>query len=93
MAFRNVFREKKRAVLVFASLFLGTMAFLATNAFADSMKLENYVKYYLYDLCQFRLRGGRNGCGADPEKQSFCGGNAAKDTGAGRHYRSAYSPV
>lgn len=47
MAFRNVFREKKRAVLVFASLFLGTMAFLSTNAFVDSMKLENYVKYYL----------------------------------------------
>lgn len=47
MAFRNVFREKKRALLVFASLFMGTMAFLATNAFIGSMKLENYVDYYL----------------------------------------------
>lgn len=49
MAFRNVFREKKRAILVFASLFMGTMAFLATNAFIGSMKLENYVDYYLPD--------------------------------------------
>ncbi|MDO4944562.1 MAG: ABC transporter permease [Ruminococcus sp.] len=47
MAFRNVFREKKRALLVFASLFMGTMAFLSTNAFIGSMKLENYVDYYL----------------------------------------------
>lgn len=47
MAFRNVFREKKRAFLVFASLFMGTMAFLSTNAFLGSMKLENYVNYYL----------------------------------------------
>lgn len=47
MAYRNVFREKKRAVLVFASLFMGTMAFLSTNTFIGSMKLENYVDYYL----------------------------------------------
>lgn len=47
MAFRNVFREKKRAILVFASLFMGTMAFLSVNTFIGSMKLENYVDYYL----------------------------------------------
>ena len=47
MAYRNVFREKKRAMLVFASLFMGTMAFLSTNAFLGSLKLENYVDYYL----------------------------------------------
>lgn len=47
MSFRNVFREKKRALLVFASLFMGTMAFLAVNTFLGSMKLENYIKYYL----------------------------------------------
>ncbi len=49
MAYRNVFREKKRALLVFASLFMGTMAFLSTNTFINSMKLENYVNYYLPD--------------------------------------------
>lgn len=47
LAWRNVFREKRRAVLVYASLFMGTIAFLATNAFFGSLKLENYVDYYL----------------------------------------------
>lgn len=47
MAFRNVFREKKRALLVFASLFMGTMAFLTVNTFIGSMKVENYVDAYL----------------------------------------------
>lgn len=65
MAFRNVFREKKRAVLVFASLFLGTMAFLATNAFADSMKLENYVKYYLSDDYTIYVNSGSEADGTD----------------------------
>lgn len=47
MSFRNVFREKKRAFLVFASLFMGTMAFLSVSTFLGSLKLENYVEYYL----------------------------------------------
>lgn len=47
MAYRNVFREKKRAFLVFASLFMGTMAFLSVNTFLGSLKLENYVDFYL----------------------------------------------
>ncbi len=47
MAFRNVFREKKRAFLVFASLFMGTMAFLMANTFLGSLKLEHYVEHYL----------------------------------------------
>ncbi|WP_124099043.1 ABC transporter permease [Ruminococcus sp. Marseille-P6503] len=47
MSFINVFREKKRAFLVFASLFMGTMAFLSVNAFTRSMDLENYVRFYL----------------------------------------------
>lgn len=49
MAFRNVFREKKRAFLVLASLFMGTMSFLAVDTFLGCMKLENYVDYYLPD--------------------------------------------
>jgi len=49
MAFRNVFREKKRALLVFASLFMGTIAFLLVDTFIGSMKFENYVEYYLPD--------------------------------------------
>ena len=49
MAFRNVFREKKRAFLVFASLFMGIMSFLAVDTFLGCMKLENYVDFYLPD--------------------------------------------
>ena len=47
MAFRNVFREKKRTLIVFASLFMGTMAFLTVNTFIGSLKLDNYVDAYL----------------------------------------------
>lgn len=46
MAYRNVFRVKKRACLVFASLFMGTMAFLSVNTFLGSMKAENYINFY-----------------------------------------------
>ncbi len=47
MAIRNVFREKKRAFLVFASLFMGTMAFLTVNTFIGCLKLDNFVDAYL----------------------------------------------
>lgn len=47
MAWRNVFREKKRSILVFASLFMGTMAFLTVNTFMNGIRLENYVNKYL----------------------------------------------
>ncbi len=50
MAIRNIFRERKVAVLVFASLFMGTIAFLAMNAFLRGLDLENYAEMYLpYD--------------------------------------------
>lgn len=47
MAYRNVFREKKRAVLVFASLFMGTMSLLSVNAFVGSLDVNNYIDYYV----------------------------------------------
>lgn len=47
MAYRNVFRGKKKACLVFASLFMGTMAFLSVNTFLGSLKIDNYIEYYL----------------------------------------------
>lgn len=49
MAARNVFREKKRAFLVFASLFMGTMSLLSVNAFVGSLDVKNYIDYYLID--------------------------------------------
>lgn len=58
MAFRNVFREKKRAILVFASFFMGTMAFLSVDVFLGSMKLENYVEYYLPNDFTIYTRSG-----------------------------------
>ncbi len=51
MAFRNVFRDKKRAMLVFASLFMGVITFISANSFFDSMDLHNYIeKYYPWDF-------------------------------------------
>lgn len=47
MAWRNIFRERKRSILVFASLFMGTMAFLSVNTFMNGIRLENYADRYL----------------------------------------------
>lgn len=46
MAYRNVFRARKRACLVFASLFMGTMAFLSVNTFLGSLGADNYLNFY-----------------------------------------------
>ena len=51
MAWYNVFRDKKRAMLVFLSLFIGIMTFLSVNTFISSLSLENYIsKYYPHDF-------------------------------------------
>ncbi len=51
MAFHNVFRDKKRALLVFSSLFMGITMILGVNGIITSYKAENYVKtYYDYDF-------------------------------------------
>ncbi len=51
MAFRNVFRDKKRAVLVFASLFLGVITFLSVTGFFSSVDVKNYIdEYYPWDF-------------------------------------------
>ncbi len=49
MAFRNVFREKKRAFFVLASFLMGTLALFATQSFIGSMKFDNYASYYVPD--------------------------------------------
>ncbi len=48
MAFRNIFRDKKRARLVLASLFLGTILFLCVNTFIKCLEPENYISRYFY---------------------------------------------
>ena len=51
MAFHNVFRDKKRAVLVFLSLFMGTVTILGVNGILGSINGENYVDRYMkYDF-------------------------------------------
>lgn len=47
MAWYNVFRDKKRAILVFLSLFMGVMTYLSVNTFLDSMSIENYIDTYM----------------------------------------------
>ncbi|MDO4454964.1 MAG: ABC transporter permease [Eubacteriales bacterium] len=51
MAFHNVFRDKKRAILVFLSLFMGITTILGVNGIIGSMKGENYIERYMdYDF-------------------------------------------
>lgn len=47
MAFHNIFREKKRSILVFASLFMGTITFLGVSSFVGSMRADNYIAAYV----------------------------------------------
>ena len=47
MAYHNVFRDKKRAILVFMSLFMGITMILGVNGIIGSIKVENYIKKYM----------------------------------------------
>lgn len=44
MAVHNVFRDKKRAVLVFLSLFMGITMILGVNGIVKSFKVENFIR-------------------------------------------------
>jgi len=44
MAFRNIFRDKKRAVVVLLSLFLGITTFLTVTALVFSMNIAKYIE-------------------------------------------------
>lgn len=46
-AWYNVFREKKRAFVVFLSLFMGIITFLSVNTFLSSISVENYISNYV----------------------------------------------
>lgn len=51
MALRNIFREKKRAVIVLLSLFLSATVFLDVITIINSINLDNYIKSeYNYDF-------------------------------------------
>ena len=51
MAFHNVFRDKKRAMLVFLSLFMGIVTILGVNGILGSINGENFIDRYMkYDF-------------------------------------------
>lgn len=51
MAFHNVFRDRKRAILVFLSLFMGITVILGVNGVFGSIKAENFIEaYYDYNF-------------------------------------------
>lgn len=47
MAWYNVFRDKKRAFIVFLSLFMGIIAFLSVNTFLESLNVKSYIAQYI----------------------------------------------
>lgn len=47
IAFFNVFRDKKRSVIVFISLFMGITTFLLIHTTLDSLNINNYFQKYL----------------------------------------------
>lgn len=56
MAWYNIFREKRRAILVFTSLFMGTITFLCVNSFVNSMGVNHYIdRYYPHDFALYNL--------------------------------------
>lgn len=67
MAVRNVFREKKKSSLVFASLFLGTMTFICINTFIQSVDTKNYLAQYFYN--DYVLYGDNDLSGEEVKKE------------------------
>lgn len=63
MAWRNVFREKKRSILVFASIFMGSITFLCVNTFIDCLSVDSYIAHYLYN--DYVLYGSSDEDGTD----------------------------
>lgn len=64
MAWRNVFREKKRSLLVFASVFMGSVTFLCVNTFIDCLSADSYIAHYLHN--DYVLYGSSDEDRADP---------------------------
>ncbi|MFX3632381.1 MAG: ABC transporter permease [Candidatus Pristimantibacillus sp.] len=47
MALRNVFRDRKRAAIVFLSLFMGITTFMSVNTIVLSLNFNNYIDSYI----------------------------------------------
>ena len=62
MAVRNILRERKRAVVVLASLFLGLTTFLSVISIISSMDVESYISlYYPTDFMLENMAYSRKG--------------------------------
>jgi len=71
MAIRNIFRERKRALIVLLSLFLGLTTFIAITTLVTSMDTDNYVASYVPN--DFMLTNNTTFMinGENPPKQKF----------------------
>jgi len=67
MALRNIFRDKKRAITVFMSLFLGLSTFLVVNTIIISMNTDNFIETYVED--DFALTNGTMELGYEGESK------------------------
>ncbi|GGD72387.1 FtsX-like permease family protein [Paenibacillus nasutitermitis] len=64
MALRNMFRDKKRALTVFLSLFIGLTTFLTINTLVLSMNTDNFIASYIdndFDLMNKTVDFGYQG--------------------------------
>ncbi len=51
MAFRNIFRDRKRAFVVLLSLFISVTTFITITAVVNSMNIDNYISdFFDYDF-------------------------------------------
>ena len=69
MAWYNIFREKKRAFVVFLSLFMGIITFLSVNTFLSSVSVDNYIDRHVkndFEIENMVEKGNKLVC-ADPQ--------------------------
>lgn len=69
MAIRNIFRDKKRALTVFLSLFLGLTTFLTINTLILSMDTDNFVASYVEE--DFSVENKTAGIGYQGDKKQL----------------------
>lgn len=69
MAVKNIFRDRKKALLVLASLFLGMTTFLVINTLVLSMNVDNLVADYI--KTDFKLTNNAFKVNASEIKQVF----------------------
>lgn len=69
MAFRNVFRDKKRAFVVLLSLTIGMTTFIAASTIVISMNIDNFVRSYMKN--DFELNNNTANIANEEKKHKF----------------------